>query len=151
MTKEERVIYLANVALISAKDGALSPFEARAVEGVRQELGAGKGDLEAALKRVAQTGHVIKPVGRLSERIRNLEDMVFVALSDRELSKAEKPEVLAFAKKIGVTQVQLTQILNEARERIESQLRDKRVPCPGCGKEVPPGSKFCPFCGAPCQ
>ena len=146
MTREEILTYLANVAMISAVDGQLSPLEAKAIEAVRQEIDASKNDLNAALQAVARGDYQIRPAGRLSEKIRNLEDMVFVSLADGDLSKAEKPEILSFAKAIKINQNQLTQILSEAKNRLKTNTSETR--CPTCGKGIPPESKFCPLCGA---
>ena len=72
MTGEEKMNYLANLVFMSGVDGRLSPLEADAVEAVRQEMGAEKGHLENAVKRVAENRHQLRPVGRLSDRVRNL-------------------------------------------------------------------------------
>ncbi len=149
MIKEDMALYLANVALISAVDGKLSPFEAKAIESIRQEIGATESDLHRALTSITQGDHHLTPVGRFSDRVRNLEDMIFVSLSDGELSKAEKPEILSFAKSIKITQDQLTEILSESKLRI--RLHKVLIKCASCGKEIPSESKFCPQCGAKLQ
>ena len=146
MIKEDKVLYLANAALISAVDKEISPLEAKAIESVREEIGASIEDLRKALSSVAHGDHQITPVGRFSDRVRNLEDMIFVSLSDGELSKPEKPEVISFAKSIMITQDLLTEILSETKTRIESQ--KAFVICASCNNEIPKGSKFCPQCGA---
>ena len=149
MIKEDMALYLANVALISAVDGKLSPLEAKAIESIRQEIGATESDLHKAITYITQGDHQITPVGRFSDRVRNLEDMIFVSLSDGELSKAEKPEILSFAKSIKITQDQLTEILSESKLRI--RLHKALIKCASCGKEIPSESKFCPQCGAKLQ
>ena len=145
MTNEEKVIYLANIALISAVDGEVTPTEAKAIESIRQDIVATEPDFHKALNAVSQGHHKIKPVGRFSDRVRNLEDMIWVSLSDGEFHKAEKPEVLSFAKSIKITQDQLTEILTEAKRLVKSQGFSNK--CPSCENEVPPNSKFCPICG----
>ena len=96
MTKEEMVLYLANIVLVSSVDGVFNPEEAKAIETIRREIGASENGLKKALSIVGQGEHQITPVGRISDKVRNLEDMVFVSLSDGEFSKSEKPEVLSF-------------------------------------------------------
>ena len=147
MTREEKIRYLANVALIAAVDGALTPAEATAIERVRLEMAASKDDLHAALQTVAKGGYSLEPVGRYSEKVKNLEDMLLVSLSDRDLAGSEKPEILAFAKKINLSQGQLTTIFSETRNRLKSQPLD--CLCPSCEKPIPPSSKYCPGCGEP--
>ena len=146
MVKEDRVLYLANVALISAVKGEISPIEAWAIESVRVEIGATEDDLRKALASVAHGDHQITPVGRFSDRVRNLEDMIFVSLSDGALSKPEKPEIISFAKSIMITQDLLTKILSETKARVNSH--KAFMICTSCNNEIQTGSKFCPLCGA---
>ena len=145
MNKEDMVPYLANVALISASDGKLDPREAKAIESIRKEIGAGEQEFNEALNIVVQGDHKIRPVGRFSDKVRNLEDMIFVSLSDGNLDKKQKPETLSFAKAIKISQTQLTELLSEAKLRVKPQSGPTK--CPSCSKEIPPKSKFCPFCG----
>jgi len=143
------VFYLANILLISGIDGVLTPLEAKAVEGICQEIGASEIDFQNALNTITQGDYKLRPVGRFSDKIRNLEDMFFVSLSDGELSKSEKPELLSFAKEVKISQNQLTEILTESKLRIKIQRAT--IKCSSCSKEIPPESKFCPQCGANIQ
>ena len=145
MNKEDMVPYLANVALISVADGGFNPNEAKAIDSIRKQIGAGQQELHEALNIVAQGGHKLRPVGRFSNKIRNLEDMIFVSLVDGNLDKKQKPEILSFAKAIKISQTQLTQLLSEAKLRVKPQ--SGPIKCPSCSKEIPSESKFCPFCG----
>ena len=146
MNNEEKVAYLANVILIASADGNLSPEEAEAIEELRMQIGAEKMVLKQALESVVQGKHNMAPVGRYSEKVKNLEDMVYVAIIDGMLSESEKPEILSFAKAIKMTQNQLTEIFSEAKDRV--QLKKAGLHCAGCQREIPPVSKFCPYCGA---
>ena len=145
MNKEDMVPYLANVALISVADGEFNPDEAKAIDSIRQEIGASEQELHEALNIVARGGHNISSVGRFSDRVRNLEDMIFVSLSDGNPDKKQKPEILSFAKAIKISQTQLTELLSWAKLRLKPQ--SGPIKCPSCSKEIPPESKFCPFCG----
>ena len=145
MNPKDAVLYLANVIHISAVDGKLGDDECNAIEAIRKEIGASEEQLKEALSAVAQGKHKVTPLGRFSERARNLEDMVFISLADGEMSKAEKPELLSFAKQIKVTQAQMTEILAQAKERCRTLAGGPA--CASCNREIPPGSKFCPFCG----
>ena len=49
MNKEDMVPYLANVALISVADGEFNPDEAKAIDSIRQEIGASEQELHEAL------------------------------------------------------------------------------------------------------
>lgn len=145
MIREERVSYLGNVAQVAGEDGEISEEEGRAIERVRKEIGASREELAEALRDVGQGEHETVPVGRFSDRVRNLEDLVLVSLCDGLFSGTEKPEVLSFARQVGVSQVQLNEILAEARKRL--QPGTVGASCPACGRPLPPNSKFCPKCG----
>jgi len=140
------VSYLCNVARVAGADGEISAEEGRAIERVREEIGASREDLAEALRAVGQGAREAVLVDRFSERIRNLEDMVLVSVCDGRFSGSEKPEILSFAKQVGVSQAQLNEILEEARKRLNPDPGDGS--CPACGKPLPPNSKFCPKCGA---
>ncbi len=145
MTRKERIVYLGNVAHVAGADSEVSPKEGEAIEQVRKEMGIPEEDLARALQAVGQGRHSVAPVGRFSDRIRNLEDMVFVAVCDNRFSGDEKPEIVGFAKQVGVSQAQLNEILKEARQR--SAPGASGGVCSSCGKTFPAGSKFCPGCG----
>ncbi|MBW1803828.1 MAG: zinc-ribbon domain-containing protein [Deltaproteobacteria bacterium] len=146
MNDEEKIVYLANLVLISSADGNLSPEEAKAIEECRIHIGAEKIDLQQALESVVQGKHNITPAGCYSEKVKNLEDMVYIAILDGVLSESEKPEILSFAKAIKMTQDQVTEIFSEAKQHV--QVKKAGTQCTGCRKEIPPASKFCPYCGA---
>ena len=146
MNSEDKVVYLGNVIFISAADGKLSDIEGKVIEGVRQNIGASETDLKNALSIVGHGKHRLTPIGRFSDKVRNLEDMVFTSLADGNLSEEEKPELLSFAKAIGINQDQLKNILSEAKVRVEAEIATEK--CPDCKKDIPPESNFCPGCGA---
>jgi len=109
MNDNDVVQYLANVLAVARSDDVLGPQEEAAIEQVRTDIGAKKKDLKDAQKLAEREDSQPVPVGRYSERIRNLEDMVFIALVDRELDPSEKQTILGFAKQLEVTQDQVTQ------------------------------------------
>ena len=149
MTKEQMVMYLANVAMVAAVDGELNPYEAKAIESIRQEIGATKAELQKALTAVSQGNYKIFSVGRFSDQVRNLEDMIIVSLKDGVLAESEKSEVLSFAKSIKITQDQITEIFSESKARI--LLQKGSLECASCGKKIPSNSKYCPHCGVKVQ
>jgi len=145
--KDFLVTYLANVVMVSNVDGHVAPEEEKAIEMVRRGIGAGPEELKQAFEKVEGVKHTITPVGRFSDRARNFEDMLLVALIDSELALPEKTEVLAFAKKIHLSQDQINTILSETRELVEKLEGGGK--CPDCGKSQPSGAKFCIACGTP--
>ncbi|MGD9031101.1 MAG: zinc-ribbon domain-containing protein [Desulfobacteraceae bacterium] len=145
MTNDEKMLHLSNVVLIAGTDHVISEAEASAIEVVCQQIGASKSDLKKALHAVSHGKYKLTPFGRFSDKVRNLEDMILVAISDGEISKSEKPEILSFAKTIKISQDQITDILSEAKLRMKSQ--KTTLTCTSCGKEIPPDSIFCSECG----
>jgi uncharacterized protein with PIN domain len=111
-------------------------------------IGAQETHMQEAIRLVQSGGQKIKAVGRFSDKVRNLEDMICMSVSDGELPAAEKKLILSFAKAIHVTQEQVNQILSESKDRLDLQRGEMR--CDACKEEIPPGSKFCPFCGCQC-
>jgi hypothetical protein len=147
MINEYLVTYLANVVMVSRMDGAVTPEEEKAIEMIRQGIGASDEEFRVAIDRVENVEHRITPVGRFSDRVRNFEDMLFVAFADKELALPEKTEVLAFAKKIRLSQDQIDKIVSETKRLIK--LMRTGGTCSNCGKAVTPDSRFCIHCGSP--
>ena len=145
MTNEEKLLYLSNLVLIEGTDNVISEAEAMAIEIVRQQIGASESDLKKALPAVTPGDNRLTPFGRFSDNVRNLEDMIFVAISDGKISKSEKPEILSFAKTIKVSQKQIAEMLSETKRRMKSQ--KATLTCPSCAGEIPPDSIFCSHCG----
>jgi hypothetical protein len=111
--------YLGNILLVGTVDGKVETTEGRAIVLILAELGAGIEDLNLAADTINQGKCGLEPVGRFSERVRNLEDMVLVAVADGSLPPEEKDAVLSFARDIRIGQEQLKIIIGEARKRAE--------------------------------
>ena len=149
MRGKELISYLANLITIASADGSISKKEEAAIERVYNEIHAKKTDLEKAKKITKRGDYQVTPVGRYSERIRNLEDMLFVALSDSDLSDSEKNVILSFAKTIGTKQKQINTILSESITRFRTY--KATIICPSCGHEIPSDWNFCAECGTSIQ
>ena len=145
MAEEDRVCYLANIILISKTDGKFDSHEKKAIDRICETIRAREDDLNRAIKAVDKGNYQLKPVGRFSDRVRNLEDMVFIALSDGRLPEAEKKKIRSFAKTIGVNQDQINVIVSESKDR----LRPESPPliCPACKEKIQRDSTFCAYCG----
>jgi hypothetical protein len=148
MAKEDIVTYLANIVSASRAEGKINPLEEKALEEMCEGIGARRDDLEKALKAVGKGHYKPTPVGRFSDKVRNLEDMIYISVSDEKLPASQKKVILSFAKEIKVSQAQINEILYESKKRIKLQRGE--VSCSSCGKEIPPNSKFCPYCGSKC-
>jgi uncharacterized tellurite resistance protein B-like protein len=137
--------YIANIIKIAQIDGKLHPKEQAALEKICENLATDKKVIEASIKMVANGDYTPLPVGRFSDKVRNLEDMLYVALVDGELSKVEKEEMLTFAKKVNITQDQLKIILTETKIKID--LHMVALECRNCGSTLASETKFCTVCG----
>ncbi len=148
MADKDIVTYLANVVLVSRVDGEVHPLEKEAMENICRGIGARRDELDSAIKIVEAGNYKPTPVGRFSDKVRNLEDMIYISVSDEQLPASQKKVILSFAKEIKVSQAQVNEILSESKRRIK--LQRGGMNCSSCGKEMPPGSKFCPYCGSKC-
>ena len=145
MAEEDRVLYLANIISISRVDGKLSSHEQKAIEEICQTIGARKDDLDEAMKAVEGGDYQVTPVGRFSDKVRNLEDMVFIALSDGQLPESEKKEIRSFARAINVNQDQINEIVSESKDRLRPE--SPLLTCPACEEKIQCDSTFCAYCG----
>ena len=90
-------------------------------------------------------GWRLTPVGRFSDKVRNFEDMVAVAIRDGELAGAERSTLVEFARSLRLTREQVNGILSEARCTL--RLRANARNCSACGECQTPEAKFCGACG----
>ncbi len=145
MTGKELVRYLANLIMVSKADGSMGEEEQEAIAWAFEEIHARETDFEEA-KTITENGdYQATPAGRYSERIRNLEDMIFVALSDSALSEPEKVLIRSFAKAIGAKKGQIDTIVSEAITRFRTY--KATIICPNCRYEIPAAWRFCSECG----
>jgi len=117
MHDTEITTYLANVLYIAHQDGRLASQELAALEEVRRLLGAKRPHLVEATKLAQTPGFALVGVGTFGAQVRNLEDMVFVALADADLVEGERLAIEAFCERIGLTQAQMDQLVREAQVR----------------------------------
>ena len=112
LSNEEKITYLANLFAVARADGSVSPNETQSIEEAQKRIGARKTALRKA-ETAVEADYVATPVGPFSAKIANLEDMVLVSLVDGALDQSEKPVVLEFARRVGVTNDQLKLILTQ--------------------------------------
>lgn len=149
MTSSDLIQYLANVIHIVRADSQLTPAEEAALAAVVGDIGAKKKEVKDAERLASQDEFQAKPMGRYSEQIRNIEDMVYVALADGDLGEAEKARIVQFAGLLGVTQGQVDRVASEAQTRATAQ--SAMLACAKCGAQCQATARFCPECGAPIQ
>lgn len=146
MTEAELVTCLTNVLSIAGTDNNLAAKEEQAIEKIRIQLSATKKHLQKAVARIYKGDYKITHVGRFSDQVRNVEDMLFVAMADGKLGSEEKKEIISFAKSLGLTQKQINRILAETNKVINP--KKSETSCPKCKSQMPEATKFCTNCGA---
>lgn len=145
-TYEEKIIYLANIIAIARADGSISPLEVEAIEKAQKNIKARKTELKKAYKMAESNDFEINPLGHWSDKVNNLEDMIFVSAVDGLIDNKEKPSILKFAKQIKINQEQIRFILDDVTQEISSTSNE--ISCPKCKKIIKQASKFCSECGA---
>ncbi len=141
--------YLANVILLARADGSLSNRENAALEQIRKEIGAKKGDMTKAQRLAESSSYQLAKMGSFSAQVQNLEDMLFVCLTDGELAKPETELISTFCKLIGITEEQQALVLAETQRRLSQG--SSTITCPSCGQQVAVQVKFCGNCGSSLQ
>jgi len=149
LTYEEKITYLANVVLVARADGKLSPIETEAIEKIQKTIGARKTELNKAYKVAETQDYEINPVGHWADKIKNLEDIVYVSMVDGLMDEKEKPQIIKFAKQINITQEQIKFIVGDVKNEISSI--SSETTCPNCRAVIKSIAKFCPECGSSIQ
>ncbi len=149
MSDSHQIIYIANVIALAQADGKVTGEEQSAIAYVCQKNGLSEADVQAATRLVQAGDYNIAPVGRFSDTIRNLEDMLLVALIDGDLADKEKKAMLAFAKAVKLSQEQINVIVSETRKFVREMTAETE--CNACGVTLPAGSRFCTECGQKIQ
>lgn len=143
--EQDKVHYLANVLRVAVADKSLSARETAAVEEIRKDVDAKKGLLISAQKAVEGGSYSFVKVGSFADQVRNLEDMLFVALTDTDLNETESQLVTEFCHLIGVTKEQYDKISEDVSRRCDSSSHS--ITCPSCSQSIQAQAHFCPSCG----
>lgn len=149
LSNEQKVLYLANVVTIARADGQLSPTEVEAIEAVQKSIRAKKTELNKAYQQAEQKEFQPAPVGFWSDKIKNLEDIIYVSMIDGAIDNSEKNLLLAFAKQVKISQDQLNLIIGDVKNVVS--IASGNISCPNCKVKVTKSAKFCPECGAAIQ
>jgi len=115
--KDEIRRYLANLYCVAASDGKSERAETTAIERIGREVRAGYFELKQAEELARTDGLQIDVAARWSDRIRNLEDMFFLAYGNSVLDPGEKSIIVDYANSLGIDQNQLNLVKQEAKRR----------------------------------
>jgi uncharacterized tellurite resistance protein B-like protein len=117
MNKEEKVRYLASIYHLLISDGAVDRIEEKVFEAISRDIGAGYFERKNAMELAANEGYQPQLVGRWSQRIGNLEDMLFAAYCNGVLERTEKKLITVYASQLGISQAQFDVIKDETKQR----------------------------------
>lgn len=145
LTREQLVPFIANVIKAAAADGTIVRGEMRVIQKIGERISADEAMMMEAIELVTRGDYRLTPVGRFSDKVKNLEDMMLSAMIDGELSEEEKKVILSFARNIHIGQEQLKVIAAETRAKID--LQRTATNCTACDAPKNPEDVFCPECG----
>jgi len=117
MNDEEKAKYLANLYHVVVADGDVDRVEERVFDEIRRDIRAGYLETQKAKEAAGNDGFEAELVGRWSERVANLEDMLFVAMCNGVVDPAEKKAIQQYARRLGIDQGQFDLIQEEAKQR----------------------------------
>jgi len=142
MTPLERIHYLANI--LSLASSQIHEWQEATLEIICQEIQADKAELLQAYQ-LQKEHYQPQLVGRYTQQICNLEDMLLFVFSAGHLDEIQKALLLNFAQPLGITQTQFQRFMQEAKQRCQSIQKSRK--CPACLNQIPANSKYCSTCG----
>lgn len=138
---------VANVIYMAKIDRKITTSESKAIEEIVKNYGAKKSDFNKANKLADTKDFQINLNGNYSDKVKNLEEIIYVALIDGNLEQYEKTKILEAARDIFISETQLNIIISEVNNIIESTIVDKK--CNNCNSLISDDAKYCPQCGCP--
>ena len=112
--------YLANLLLLSRADGSRDAREEEVFARSAAGIGAKQADVENAHGLVSSGRHPhLILVGRFSDQVRNLEDLMLLCFADESIHPAEQELIETFAGSIGLDQ----DAMNRAHQSLQLSLQ----------------------------
>jgi len=120
MTEQEQIQYLANIYHLAQVDGQVDRIEDKLLDEMAKGIGAGYFEIVKAKALTEKEDFSIQYPSRLSDQIRNLEDMLLLAYSDQKLHHLEKKIILEYADNLGLTKKQSALVQQQAQSRLKT-------------------------------
>jgi uncharacterized tellurite resistance protein B-like protein len=117
MTDDEKAKYLANIYHLLIADGGVDRLEERVFDEIRRDLHAGYLDTQKGKEMARKEGFRVQLVGRWSERVANLEDMLLAAYCNGVFERTEKKVIQDYARPLRIDQKQFDVIKEETKRR----------------------------------
>lgn len=147
LTNDQLITYLSNIIYVARIDGKITASETQAIEEIQKRLGAKKSDINKASQKAENSDFKINLVGHFSDKIKNLEDIIYVSLIDGELDEKEKSIFIEASSDLKINSEQIDIIINDVKNYLDSQSNFKL--CTKCNSNIDQNAKFCPECGTP--
>jgi uncharacterized tellurite resistance protein B-like protein len=119
MTNDEKIQYLANIWYLALVDGKAERIEDKILDVIARGIDAGYFETIKAKGRATQEGFTLQYPARLSDRIRNVEDILLMAYADKKLESLEKKILIDYANHLDITKEQLAAIQQETKARLK--------------------------------
>ncbi len=147
LTNDQLITYISNIIYVARIDGKITASETQAIEEIQKRIGAKKSDLNKSSQKAENPDFKIKFVGHFSDKIKNLEDIIYVSLIDGELDEKEKSLFIEAISDLKISSEQIDIIINDVKNYLDTQNNFKV--CANCNSNINPNAKFCPECGTP--
>jgi uncharacterized membrane protein YebE (DUF533 family) len=119
MNKQDQISYLTNIYHVVLADAGMNRLEGKVFEDISRDIGAGYFEKKQAKELAQEEPYEFLEVSRWSDRIRNLEDMLFVAACDGVVDPGEKKLIIDGAKCSGISKQQFEVMKSEMKVRYE--------------------------------
>lgn len=147
LNNDQLITYLSNIVYVARIDGKITTSETQAIEEIQKRIGAKKSELNKATQNAESPDFKIKLVGHFSDKIKNLEDIIYVALIDGDLDEKEKELFIDATSNLKISSEQIDLIINDVKDYLDSK-SDIKI-CSNCNSKIDSNAKFCPECGTP--
>jgi rRNA maturation endonuclease Nob1 len=147
LKNDQLITYISNIIYVARIDGKISASETKAIDEIQKRLGVKKSDLNKATQKAESPDFKINLVGHFSDKIKNLEDIIYVALIDGELDEKEKLLFIEATSDLKINSEQIDIIIDDVKNYLDSQSYCKI--CANCNSNIDTNAKFCPECGSP--
>jgi len=121
MTDDEKLAYLTNLVLVARSDDQVMDSERRMFDTLAEEIRAAPPIRARALSVFGHPTPDLKPLSRLSDQVRCLEDMVTMAICDGELSQGERDSLVRCAADIGFNRELTERLVKETVLRFRGE------------------------------
>jgi len=115
---EEQRLYLRNVVALARADDVIVLDEHGLLDELRQRIGASRQLFDSVLDELRPPSIDLSGLGRFSERLRCLEDLIELAFVDGDVPERERTLLFAAARDAGIDAAVMATLIREAQGRL---------------------------------